>query len=814
MASGLGRRAAIVGAVALVAATIAAAQEPAAPAAAPGLLEGPPFDRITLVDGTTLTVEPISPRPLPPFDAEKARRNRERAKAQRPPAEGNVGLPGQPRGMDLPPKPGDEEAAEDERTSKVALHTIGPEPQDFVVDRVNVRKVDYFEDLLLAEGDRLRGQRKYDRAFEHYLAVKRRDPAWAGLDERVNRLLYEEGSTALADGDGERGLRLLRELNARRADYPGLADRLGGAYGDRIDRAFARGAYALGRKVLRELQGLTPDHPVVAQARARFVAAAKAEADRAAAPGATPADRAEAMAEALRIWPGLEGGASKYEAAFVASPVLDVGVIDLARGEGPWETIPGEARVSRLVYRPALADATEEARRGDRPGQLAAGVEVADLGRRLVVTMKPDAATWGDGSRPVGPADLVRSLADRADPSSPAYSARWADLVERIEPEGSDRVAIRLRRAALEPAWWLTGPIGPAHAGLDGRVIGPSGPLAVGDGPYRPGAAGEGLARYDAAAGEDTPKIARIREVRLTDGQAAVAALRRGDISLLEHVPADRVTELTGTPGIALGRHARPAMHWIAIDGRTPVLRNRALRRALSYAIDRRTILEEQVLKRSMAEGEQISNGPFARGSYADAPDVKPLEYDPLLARMLVALARKATGGAAIKLTFAYPATPEARAAAPVLADAWRAAGLEIEAVERPSNELEAELRAGGKFDLAYRTGPVAEPARDAGPTLCPGYDAPPAADGLGALASPRARQVLLELEQATEWPTARALVLQIDREARDELPILPLWELTDHYAWRDRLTGPADGADRLYEGVAGWTLAPWFARE
>ena len=84
------------------------------------------------------------------------------------------------------------------------------------------------------------------------------------------------------------------------------------------------------------------------------------------------------------------------------------------------------------------------------------------------------------------------------------------------------------------------------------------------------------------------------------------------------------------------------------------------------------------------------------------------------------------------------------------------------------------------------------EPVFDAGLLLCPGYDAPPDADALASSASPEILQLLLRLERASEWPTARGLALQIDRESRDELPVIPLWQVVDHYAWRDRLKGPA----------------------
>ena len=108
------------------------------------------------------------------------------------------------------------------------------------------KQVEYFEDMLLAEARRLLLARDYARAFEAALRVQTRNPGWPGLDEVVNRILFEEGSAALLENDGERGLRLLRELHARRPDFPELADKLAAAYGDRIARAFAIGLVRAG----------------------------------------------------------------------------------------------------------------------------------------------------------------------------------------------------------------------------------------------------------------------------------------------------------------------------------------------------------------------------------------------------------------------------------------------------------------------------------------------------------------------------------------------------------------------------------------
>ncbi len=169
---------------------------------------------------------------------------------------------------------------------------------------------------------------------------------------------------------------------------------------------------------------------------------------------------------------------------------------------------------------------------------------------------------------------------------------------------------------------------------------------------------------------------------------------------------------------------------------------------------------------------------------------------------------------ARIKLNFEYPSIPEVRAIVPRIADAFRDAGVQVVPIEVPPSQLEGELRAGRQFDLAYRVLECREPVLEAGLILCPGYDAPPEAEALAAITSKEMLWLLLQLERASEWTTARALAQQIDREARDELPIIPLWQLADHYAWRDRLNGPVKGALDLYQDVQTWEIAPWIAKD
>ncbi len=260
---------------------------------------------------------------------------------------------------------------------------------------------------------------------------------------------------------------------------------------------------------------------------------------------------------------------------------------------------------------------------------------------------------------------------------------------------------------------------------------------------------------------------------------------------------------------IKIGRFSTPSVHRIALDGRTPALRNRKLRRALSMAIDRRVLLEEVLLRHPPDEVNTVSDGPFVKGSFVDAIGVEPLEYKPLLAKGLVVAARKELGGNPIRLTLEYPSIAEARAVCPRIAEAFALIGVEVQLIERTESERESACTPADAS--TWPIGPRGQPSRSTtlGPCSSPASTPWVRANALASAASVRILQLLIQLDRAPETTSARNQAMQIDRESRDELPIPPLWQLEDHYAWRSNLRGPSETADHLYQEIANWEIEP-----
>jgi ABC-type transport system substrate-binding protein len=146
-------------------------------------------------------------------------------------------------------------------------------------------------------------------------------------------------------------------------------------------------------------------------------------------------------------------------------------------------------------------------------------------------------------------------------------------------------------------------------------------------------------------------------------------------------------------------------------------------------------------------------------------------------------------------LVLAYPPDEIARAACASIQVQLKLAGIEVEL--RP---LEGPLpdRVPDDVDLLYMELAMWEPVVDARRLL--------GSDGILGRSTRYMGLALRELDDAPDWGQARECLHRIHRICYDDVTIIPLWQLLDHFAvYRAGLEGAGGTVVSLYQNVEQW---------
>ncbi len=122
--------------------------------------------------------------------------------------------------------------------------------------------------------------------------------------------------------------------------------------------------------------------------------------------------------------------------------------------------------------------------------------------------------------------------------------------------------------------------------------------------------------------------------------------------------------------------------------------------------------------------------------------------------------------------------------------------GLKIETVLMPIGKTWPEE---GTADIVYVAAAVWEPITDARRILGP--------DGLAKSKDQLVGLGLRQLEQANNWRDVRDRLHELHAIASNELPVIPLWQLIDSFAYREQLNGIGINIVSLYQNVERWQL-------
>ncbi len=220
------------------------------------------------------------------------------------------------------------------------------------------------------------------------------------------------------------------------------------------------------------------------------------------------------------------------------------------------------------------------------------------------------------------------------------------------------------------------------------------------------------------------PRLKGVRLVAYADENLRVAALRAGDLDLIEYVPWQSMAAIEADPNLVLQNTEGPFM-FLEFNGRSGPLADKRVRQAIAHGIKR----DEVVKAAFFGRGSPLEGLPLVRSSpFFDPALSKGQAYDPARAKQLLAEAGVPDGfSTSLLSTATYGMHKDT---AEVIQQNLAALGIKVE-LRLPDWATRVAQGNRGQFDMAVQgtaakaTTRTASPTRSTAPSARPMAAAP-----------------------------------------------------------------------------------------
>jgi len=265
---------------------------------------------------------------------------------------------------------------------------------------------------------------------------------------------------------------------------------------------------------------------------------------------------------------------------------------------------------------------------------------------------------------------------------------------------------------------------------------------------------------------------ATVRALELAEGLC--------DFAENDSVQLDLLPWLAARPFLRVGRSPGTAYQYIAFNFRDPRLRDRRVRRAIAYGIDRATIVHAM-----LKDAARVATGMITPLSWAFDGNVMRYDYDPAKARGLL----EAVGyGPEHPLRLVYKTTPEGRRLAETLQAMLRPIGVVLDIHINEWATFYSDF-GRGNFDIAASQWVgVNDPHQYEvvfGPAMTP-----PHGSNRGAYENPQMDQLLAAGDVTLDQSARRQIYAQVQAIAAEDLPYISLWWVDNITVMNRRLAG------------------------
>ncbi|MDR0817693.1 MAG: ABC transporter substrate-binding protein [Clostridiales Family XIII bacterium] len=213
-------------------------------------------------------------------------------------------------------------------------------------------------------------------------------------------------------------------------------------------------------------------------------------------------------------------------------------------------------------------------------------------------------AKFSDGS-PVTAEDVIWSIDRAKDPEqSPGVSIYFPEYLKTIEKSAEDEITITLDGPHAGFIWAVSNAGGlfvtQKAWGEKAKSIGSKADLLLGSGPYKatefePGSHASFEATDSWWGGETT--IKKIRFDFIADDATRLLAFTQGDIDFALNIPVDQAEQWEKVEGATVQFYEDRSYYGLTLDETVKPFNDEHVRRAVSYAIDAKSIVDGSILK-------------------------------------------------------------------------------------------------------------------------------------------------------------------------------------------------------------------------
>ena len=521
-----------------------------------------------------------------------------------------------------------------------------------------------------------------------------------------------------------------------------------------------------------------------------------------------------AVRRANSIFPDRKATLRVYSRIVDKFPLVLVGVTQEANQPNPhsldnW----GDRRVGKMTQRSMVefAGITDE---GGKYEFLNGTIsQIDDVGLEYRLEIQPNKSTFAVPA--ISAWEVSQRLQSYAEPSSENYLIPWAKILKTIAIENENAVSFSLSVPFVRPEALLQFPY---------KDHDPNGDPVL-NGAYVLTAKEKELSTYelnpvyDPVSDRQHPTII---ERRFRFSSEAVDAIVKGDIDVLDRVPLTDYEKLRRNRDVQVRPYVIPTLHMLVPNQRNEFVKDKNFRSGLLYGINRDSIVQDSLCGGMEINGCETVSGPFPRGtvdndqiSYGYELRVRNQPYEKKLGMVLTELitqsllSKQREAGVQNPvvdrppMVLVHPDDDVANIACRSIALMWREMGIET---------LVRQLKPGvtvppdDDWDFLYMAVSSEEPLVDVNRIL--------GKYGYAKSISAPIEQSLKKLSYSNGWQQSCSILRRIHRQVANDVTVLPLWQLTEFYAYRNNVTKLGRNLVHLYENLERWQIFPIDAEE